>query len=307
MRSLTFAALALVASIGAALAQPTFPPGSRIGLNPPKDMVLSKRFSGFEDPAKAASITVSEMPAEAYAQLSAGLTDEQLRRQGFRVNRREPIKLGDRTGFLISGEQANGKVMMQKWVLGLSDPSMTAFVVAQGMGYSQDEMQAALRSIALRAPLPIGDQIASLAFKLGDQAGFRPVRVVSGNSLLMTEGPLDTWKTVDQPLLVIATSFNPPPPPGEGREQFARAVIASNSSLRSLEFERAQAFRQGGQDWHEIVARATDAPTGQPVVVMQTIRFTPSNYIRMVGITRADKRDAYLPRFRKVIDSVSME
>ena len=307
MRSLTFAALALVASIGAALAQPTFPPGSRIGLNPPKDMVLSKRFSGFENPAKGGTITVSEMPAEAYAQLSAGLTDEQLRRQGFRVNTREPIKLGDRTGFLISGEQASGKIVMQKWVLGLSDPSLTVFVVAQGMGYSQDEMQAALKSVALRAPLPIGDQIASLAFRLGDQAGFRPVRVVAGNSLLLTEGPLDTWKSADQPVLVIATSFNPPPPPGDTREQFARAALGSNANLKNLEIERAQSFRQGGQEWHEIVARATDAPSGQPVVVMQTIRFTPANYIRMVGITRADKRDTYLPRFRKVIDSVSME
>jgi hypothetical protein len=299
--------LALAALTGAALAEPTFPPGSRIGLEPPKDMVLSRRFSGFENPAKSASITLSELPAEAYPQLSAGLSDEQLRKQGFTVKSREAIKLGDRAGFLIAGDQAAGQQRLQKWVLGVADPTMTAFVVAQGNGLAPEEMRAALKSVALRAPLPIKDQIAALPFRVSELAGFRPVRVVAGNSLLMTEGPLDTWKAAEQPLVVVASSFQPAPPSPEAREQFAKAILASNQSLKNLEFERAQPFRLGGQEWHEIVARAVDAPSGRPVVVMQTLRFTPTAYLRMVAVTRADKREAYLPRFRKVVDGIAMD
>ena len=55
---------------------------------------------------------------------------------------------------------------------------------------------------------------------------------------------------------------------------------------------------------HEIVARATDVPSGTPVVVSQTIRFQPDGYFRAVGVVRAPDRDAMLPRFRKVVDSV---
>jgi hypothetical protein len=309
MRSFVVAALVVLASVGTALGQATFPPGSRIGLAPPRDMTLSTRFAGFENPSKGASITLAEMPAEAYGSLERGLTDEQLRRQGLTVTSREAVRIGDRTGFLISGDQAGGTAKLRKWVLGVADPSMTAFVVAQALGtaYPEIEMQAALRTVALRAPLPIAEQVAALTFKLGDQAGFRPVRVISGNALMLTEGSQDIVKNGEQPVLVIASSFAPPPPPGEHREQFARAALASNKSLKNLEYERSQPFRQGGQDWHEIVARAIDAATGQRIVVMQTIRFTPSSYIRAIGIARLDQRDAYLPRFRKVIDSVTAD
>lgn len=307
MRSLAFAALALIGLSGPVLAEPTFPPGSRIGLEPPKDMVLSKRFSGFENQGKVASISLSEMPAEAYPQLSASLSDDNLRRQGFTVTKREEVKLGGKAGFLITGTQSAGEVTLGKWVLGLSDPTMTALVVAQGSGYDPKAMEQALKTVALRAPLPIKDQLASLAFKLGDTGGFRAVKVASGNSLLMTEGPNDTFKVTEQPLLVLATSVSPAPPAGDTRERFARAILAGNPNLKDLQVERAQSFRQAGQDWHEIVARAVDGPTNQPIVVVQTIRFGPTNYLRLIGIARADQRDTYLPRFRKVIDTVSME
>jgi hypothetical protein len=55
------------------------------------------------------------------------------------------------------------------------------------------------------------------------------------------------------------------------------------------------------------VARGADIGTGKPIVVMQTIRFAPNRYIRMVGITAAAKRDEILPRFRKVIDGIQMD
>jgi hypothetical protein len=55
------------------------------------------------------------------------------------------------------------------------------------------------------------------------------------------------------------------------------------------------------------VARGADIGSGKPIVVMQTIRFAPNRYIRMVGVTAAEKRDQLLPRFRKVIDSVQMD
>ena len=74
MRAAKLGLFAAILTITAALAQPSYPPGSRVGLTPPDGMVVSKRFSGFENPAKASSITVVEMPAEAYAELAAGFT-----------------------------------------------------------------------------------------------------------------------------------------------------------------------------------------------------------------------------------------
>lgn len=310
MKALAFAALGLLLSFQAALAaEPVFPPASRLGLVPPKDMTVSRRFSGFENEEKAAAITLVEMPAAAYEQLVGGFTREALKRQGLDETSREPVKLGDMEGMLIGGTML-GPVQGRKWLLAIKGADMAGLVVAQVRGgedgYSEAQIREALKSVALRGPVSLEEQIAALPFRLGDTAGFRPVRVMTGNSALFTDGPKDTIKGVEQPVLIVASSLAPPPPAGERRNQFARAALNSNQILQDIKIERSESFRFRGQDWHEIVAKAVEAESGQPVIVMQTIRFESGRYVRMVGMTRVEQRDQYLPRFRAVIDGVEM-
>jgi hypothetical protein len=310
MKGFAAAALGLILSAQAVFAaEPVFPPASRIGLVPPEDMIVSKRFSGFESEEKAAAINFVEMPAAAYGQLVNGLTKDALKRQGMSETSRETLKLGNRTGVLIGGTMA-GPVQGRKWVMAVKDEDLTALVIAQVRGgqdgYSDTEMQNALKSIALRGPVSIEEQISALPFRLGDKAGFRPVRVMSGNSVLFTDGPQDTIKAVEQPMFIMAATINVPVPPAERRSQFAHAALNSNQILKDIKVERSESFRFKGQDWHEIVARAVEAESGQPIVVMQTIRFEPDRYVRMVGLTRVEQRDQNLPRFRAVIDGLEM-
>ena len=49
-------------------AEPVFPPGLRIGLEPPGDLKPSTRFAGFEDPDRKVAITILDLPAGAYAE-----------------------------------------------------------------------------------------------------------------------------------------------------------------------------------------------------------------------------------------------
>lgn len=310
MSALRAAALSLACLVSTAslAAEAVFPPGSRIGLVPPKGLEASKRFTGFESPmgAKGAAITFIEMPPEAAPEVAASLTPEALKPQGFVAKGREAVKIGGADAVLVSGEQAAGGTHIRKWFLVASDPTLTAVVIAQAMqdaAVSDEDMRGALKTIALRPPLPIEDQIASLPFRLGERAGFRPVRTMAGNSLLLTDGDRDVIHNVEQPILIVAQSVGPAPAP-EQRDAFARAVLTSNKTLQDFAFERSQGFRQKGDEWHEIVARAKDAVSGEPVVVTQTLRFGQGNYLRMVGIARATVRDTVLPRFRTVIDSV---
>lgn len=315
MKPLAPAVLLLALSLaGAMAAEPVYPPGLRVGLTPPKDMVVSKRFAGFENPARLASISIAELPAESYPQIAASLNRQTLKAQGVSVTSHETLTLGGRPAVLIAGDQ-QGPANLRKWVLALGDPGTTTLVVAQSAkvkegsqeGYSDAQMRTALKSVALRAPLSIDEQMSALPFRLGDRAGFRPLKVLSGNSLLLTDGSKDVIKNVEQPILILASSNNPVPPAGEGREQFARATLASTQSLKDVVIERSESFRLHGQDWHEIVARAKDAPSGQDVAVMQTMRFAPDLTVRMVGLTRADTRERDLSRFRSVIDSLHVE
>lgn len=299
--------LASLALMGAAsAADVVFPPGSRIGLAPPADMEVSQRFTGFESRSKSAVITAVEMPAEAFADLSGGLTAENLKRQGVTMTARETFAVAGGEAVLVEGDQGGGSAPLRKWLLVVKEPTMTAFVIGQMLGDGESEvgreMREALKTIAIRAPRDLGEQVAALPFRLGETAGFRPVRVMAGNSVLLTEGPSDTIREAEQPALMIAQSTGGPP--RDQREAFARAALRSNNTLKEVAFERAQSFRQRGADWHEIVARAVDVASGRPVVVSQALRFGPDHYVRVLGMARVEARDEMLSRFRTVSDAV---
>lgn len=306
----TVAALSILAglaltSVGSA-AEVVFPPGSRIGLAPPPNMEVSQRFTGFESRSKSAVITAVEMPPEAFADISGGLTPENLKGQGVAETSRETFKVGDGEAVLVEGDQGGGKGPSRKWLLVVREPTMTAFVIGQMLGEAgteQDrEMREALKTVAIRPPRALGEQVDALPFRIGEMAGFRPLRVMGGNSVLLTDGPNEVIREVEQPVLVIAQSASVPP--REQRDAFARAALRSNNALKDLAIERSQSFRQRGADWHEIVAKAVDVPSGRSVIVTQALRFGPDHYLRVLGMVRTEGRDEMLPRFRAVSDAV---
>lgn len=308
MRRVLAAILAAVALASPGFAaDAVFPAGSRIGLVPPKTMTPSRGVSGFHDPATGAAIVAIEMPVEAYAPMVAGFAEETLKAQGFTVGSRDAVKVGTSDGLLLTGEQNDGGRAVPKVILLAGAPTLTALVIAQApVGAPpalRDELKEALRTVAIRPPLSIEEQIGALPFRMGDTAGFRPIRAMAGNALLLTDGPEDVVKAASQPVLIVAQSLVPAPPV-EQRDAFSRTLLAANTLLKEVVFERSQGFRQGGSDWHEIVAKAKDAQSDEPVVVMQTIRFEPGGYLRMVGLARIAQRDDVLGRFRRAVDSV---
>jgi len=304
------AALAMLAGLavpGASWASEViFPPGSRIGLAPPANMDVSQRFTGFESRGRNAVITAVEMPPEAFRDLSAGLTADNLKKQGLTMKSRETFKVSGGDAVLVEGEQGGGPAPVRKWLLVVEDPTMTAFLVGQKLNTGEEsadrEMREALRTVVIREPRSLDEQLSALPFRLGDMAGFRAVRVMAGNSVLLTDGPHDTIRDVEQPVLVVAQSASALP--RDQRDAFARTALRSNNTLKDLTIERAQSFRQRGADWHEIVAKATDAASGRAVVVTQALRFAPDHYVRVLGMVRAEARDETLSRFRAVSDAI---
>ena len=293
-------------------ADPVFPPGARFGFDPPADMSVSRRFSGFERKEGGATVSVVELPPNAFAELVSGFTDANLRSQGFAVEKREEVKIGDNEGMLYTGEQpadpGSSAPAIRKWILVVGAPSVTGLIIAQALPDAETEetMRRMVTGVTLRPALSLTEQVDALPFRIADLAGFRPVRVLAGNSVLLTQGPKDQMQNLEQPILVLAQAVQQPPT-AEQRDGFARAALASNQTLKDFVIERAQSYRSNGIDWHEIVARATDQPTNTPVVVSQTIRFNPDGYLRALGVVREDQRAGVLAKFREVGDSVQMK
>ena len=303
-----------LADAGARAGEPVYPPSSRFGLEVPAGMPVSKRFMGFERREGGATISIVELPGEAYPEVVKSFTDENLRTQGFVVREREPVTVdGDDEAMLYTGEQAipgapEGTPAIRKWLLLVKGGDVTGILVAQASpgAESEEAMRSALTSLRIRPALTLDQQVDSLPFRLADLAGFRAVRVLAGNSVLLTRGPKDQMTNLEQPILVLAQAVQQPPP-ADQRDSFARAALYANQTMKDFFIERSQGYRQNGVEWHEIVARATDVPTSTQVVVSQTIRFNPDGYLRALGVVRADQRDETLASFREVVDSVQLK
>ncbi|WP_375463320.1 hypothetical protein [uncultured Methylobacterium sp.] len=305
------AALGLAASMPAVAVEPVYPAGSRFGFAPPSDMAPSRRFSGFERKEGGATLSVVELPPAAFADLVTNFTDANLKSQGFQVETREPVKIGEAEGMLFigaqPGEPGSGTPTVRKWLLLVGDPTVTGLIIGQALPDAETEttMRDLVTGVTIRPALSLAQQVEALPFRIADPAGFRPLRVLAGNSILMTEGPKDQMTSLEQPILVLAQAVQPPPA-AEQRDAFARAALYANQTMKDFVIERAQSYRSNGTDWHEIVARATDLPTNTPVVVSQTIRFAPDGYLRALGVVRQDQREGMLAKFREVVDSVQV-
>jgi hypothetical protein len=299
------AALACLATVAAA--DPVFPPGLRIGLEPPGEMKLSNRFPGFEDSERRSVITILDLPASAYAELeNAAFT--RIERE-LEQPKRESFPFGSGIGFLISGLAQRNGIKLHRWSLlakaiGGAEHNLTMLIhveVPDGAVpiYSDAVIRKALASVTFR-PAPIEEQLGLLPFKLGDMAGFRAIQVVPPAGVILTDGPTDN---IAQQSYMIVSAERGGPAQAADRARFARDLLAK-APVRDLGFQSAEAMRINGAPGFEIRARAM-GPGGEPVAVVQWLRFGTAGFLRVVGVSRADEWDQLFTRFRAVRDGIS--
>ena len=165
-----FAAWAGLASgIPVAIAEPVFPPGLRIGLEPPGDLTVSTRFPGFEDSERKVAIAILDLPASAYRELETAAFSKT--QDDLQQLKRESFPFGSGIGFLISGVARQNDVTVHRWSLlamavGESAPNLTMLINVEVPEnalsvYSDAVIRKALASVTFR-PMPIQEQLGLL-------------------------------------------------------------------------------------------------------------------------------------------------
>lgn len=297
-------AITLVLAPGVAHAtEVMFPRGSAIGLVPPPGMVESSQFSGFEDAATKASILIVDMPADAYDQLEAGFNEQALATRGEPRNARD-LPHQRRKG--AAADRPADRWPRQRSQVGSAGGERigTGIVTvqvpeAEANALPDAAVRAAFSSITFRS---VADQAASLPFAVTNMAGFRPVRALGGTTLLLTDGPKDVVDGPEQPVFVVSIAGGAPR--DDERRQFALRALSSIPGVKDLKLDRAEPQRISGQAGFEVMATGADARTGAPVKVVQWIRFGPTAYIRMVGVTKLDAFPDVYDRLRALRDGV---
>jgi len=208
---------------------------------------------------------------------------------------------------LLSGAQTVQGMEYRKWILIAGAAALTALVtvqvpVAAAAKYPDTVVEAALASVAFRAAPPTGDALAALPFVVGDLAGFRVSRVLTGNVLGLTEGPLDADADSTQPLIVIAWVRQPGVPPGL-QDNYARRSLAV-ARLRSPKVSTGAMLRGAGGNWLVLEATGPDVGSGREMYAYQALHFARDSVMQVFGLARAEGWAALAPRFRQVAASV---
>ena len=291
-----------------ARAEVVFPPGLRVGLEPAGDLKLSKRFPGFEDSERKAVAVILDLPASAYRELETAAFDTAQNK--FLQFKRESFPFGSGIGFLVSGTTRENDVTMHRWSLlalavGESVPNLTMLVnvevpEAAISVYSDAVIRKLLSSVTFR-PAPIDEQLGMLPFTLGDLSGFRVAQVLPTGSVILADGPTDNNER--QPFMVVSIERGGPVETAD-RGQFARNLLA-NAPVRDFTLQSAEPMRVGGAPGHEIRANGK-GPAGDPVSFVQWLRFGSGAYLRVIGVSPAEKWDQSFARFRTVRDGISV-
>jgi hypothetical protein len=302
--------LVLAVALGAPslhAAEAVYPPGSRLGIAPPSGMVMSNNFFGFEDPSTNAAVILAALPAEAYGELEKTISAEALKKQGVTLEKREAMSISSGKAFLVIGHQEVDKVKVRKWILIGSSPTLTALVTVQIPEtvknlYSDDAIRATLATLAIRATVPVEEQLSLLPFKIAELAGFQVGGVMPGRAVVLSDAPADA---LGQPQPHIFVSVAPGgPAQTSDRDAFARDVFAAIPNVRDIRVITSEPLRIVGQPGHQILAQARDSTGAATLTVVQWLRFGGGGYLQLVGIARADAWHEAYPRFRAVRDGV---
>jgi hypothetical protein len=313
----TAQALALLVCVAArpAFAESlVFPPGSHIGLTPPAgfEAVAAVRGNpnvhGFEDRTNQAAISLLELPAQVYAELEKATTAEALKKQGVTVEKREPLSLKDGKAVLLLGQQTTEKVNVRKWILVASMPELTALLTveipsAAQAQYSDEVIHAALASLTVRTTVPVEEQIGMLPYRLGDLAGFRVVRVVGGNLVMLTEGPKDAMDAVEQPHVLVTIGAGGPED-ATSRQNFARNLLMAIPGFKDVRLTGSEMLRLNGQQVYELMADAKDPKSEAELKIVQWLRFGGNGYMHIVATAPRDGWSQAFPRFRAIRDGI---
>jgi hypothetical protein len=297
----------LLAGIGTAHAEPVFPPGLRVGLEPAGALAVTAGASGgFQDAEHNVTVAIAELPIEAYGELTnaifgkppAGATDVT----------RELFAFQDGIGYLHHARVTGNGAAAQHWLLlTMAVAERPAFVgvvnvtvpEAASRAYPEAAVRKMLASVVIRKP-PIEEQLGLIPFKLENLAGFRVARVTP-DSVLVTEG---SGEDASQHPYMVVSIGRAQSSQMDDRGLFSRDLL-THAPLRELTLQSGEEMRINGTPGFEIRGRAQDIHNNN-VSVVQWVRFLGGGFIRIIGVAPSEQWDAMFNRFRAVRDGVTM-
>tara|TARA_R110002096_G_scaffold43171_4_gene116369 strand:- start:714 stop:1658 length:945 start_codon:yes stop_codon:yes gene_type:complete len=284
--------------------------GSYTVIDLPEGFEESQQFSGALWPKARASILITELPPNAFEPVAQGLLADKaaLSDQGILLDETEEIRQGDSKALIGRGSQQVGGQPFDKWLLLIGAPHVTLLVTAQiptvlASPARRAKIETVLKSIAIAEKR--SDPRKVLPFTFGETERFRFIRALSGSAALLTDAAY-IGDPEHRPLFVIAASLGQDCRLwADGVHQFAENAAASVNQVQDLKISATYDARLGTDGG--VVTEAAGQMNGQPVLVVQSIRFRDCSYIRTVGIGPVAEEALYRAEFAMLASKVTWQ
>lgn len=300
-----------MASQSASAAETVYPPGSRIGIDPPAGLTVSQRFVGFEDAQHKVVLLFAELPPQAYEATLKNMADAAKTGDDATHVKREVLLTRSGAAHVIAGDQKTKDIVTRKWILltvsGNHDfiALVTAIVPKEARSaYPDEKVREILASVTLRSTIPKEETLALLPFKLTELADFEFLRpVAQGRAVLLTDAPA-TSEAANKGAQIVVSISRGGPLDSDDRARFAERLLATIPGLKDTRKTFSEPQRIGGLPGYEIRLEGKDSTTEEDIVVVQWVRFGVTSFIRLIGMAPKDQWQKAFTRFRSVRDGI---
>ena len=304
-RILTVVALLIATLRPGSAADATFPPGLRIGLAPLVGLVRAKSFSGFESDDQRVKVLMTELPAEAYNEVSNAFKNNPGGAGGIKP---EKIETPAGTAYYTTETAKDGADTVRRYSMIVSGGIFSGYVAVQIPEnvikiYSDDAVRQMFASTTIRKDVPVQEQLGLMPFNLTDLSNFKNVRTLAPGAALVLADSEESKGFEVAPFMVIGLLAITPPQPDD-RARFAQQAATTIPGVRDARITMSEPIRIDGQPAYETRIDATSGKDNTSVTVVQWLRFGGPNMLRIIGSAPRDQWSTAFPRFRAVRDGI---
>ncbi|WP_192180916.1 hypothetical protein [Mesorhizobium amorphae] len=249
-------AFAMVLAINdSAIAQDTLSVrGTTVSLVPPKGFEPTGDFAGFVNNDIKGTIAVTELPKEAFGEMSTLFSDvdkvnAKFSNGGIRANTLEWLKINTGESIpLIHGTQTTLDGHFDKWmaVYGGNKTSLVTLQVLEPNSLDPLVVKAVFASVKTGVVASQEEQLSRLPFELKVVEPFRFIGTPAGLGALLTVGPNDLNSGNLQPILMVVHQAGPVAP--DSLEKMAETQLRITSSFRAAQIRSTRPIKFAGAE-----------------------------------------------------------
>jgi hypothetical protein len=290
----------------ASAADAAFPPGIRIGLAPLVGLSRAKSFSGFESDDGGVKVLMTELPPDAYNEVSNAFKANPAGTGGIKPEKIETTSAG--TAYYTAETGKDGAATVRRYSMIVSGGTFSGYVAVQVPEnatkiYSDDAVRQMFASAVTRKEVPIEEQLGLMPFNLTELSSFKNIRTLApGAALVLADGD-EANGFEPSPFMVIGVLGATPPQPDD-RGRFAQQSATTIPGVRDARITMSEPIRIDGVPGYETRIDATSGKDNTSVTVVQWLRFGGPHMLRIIGSAPRDQWSAAFPRFRAVRDGI---